>query len=209
VFYDNHLYEGTGLYGSSSIRKVDLATGEVLQIKNLATDYFGEGITILNDKLIQLTWKEKQGFIYDKSSFNLTGTFNYSTEGWGLTHDGDRLIMSDGTEKIYFLDPVTFEILDQLRVMYNGVPVTWLNELEYINGELYANVWQTDLIVRICPVTGEVQGWINLTGLLSDEHRVGTENVLNGIAYDTLGDRLFVTGKNWPKVYEVKLIKID
>jgi len=208
VFDDGVLYEGTGLRGQSSLRRVELDTGNILQIHNLSSQFFGEGITIFGNRIIQLTWQSKIGFVYDKDTFELIQEFNYSTEGWGITHDGDRLIMSDGTETVYFLHPETFEVVDEIKVYYNGEPVKLLNELEYIDGEIYANVWQTDQIVKIAPKSGRVTGWIILTGLLTPEEQ-NTANVLNGIAYDAEAERLFVTGKRWPKMFEIELIPID
>lgn len=206
VFEDGVLYESTGLNGSSTLRKVELETGNVINIKTLPFRFFGEGIAILNDRIIQLTLKSHLGFVFDKDSFNLTGTVRYITEGWGLTHDGTRLIMSDGTSVLYFRDPESFRVLLKIDVRDNNGSVVNLNELEYINGEIFANVWQTDRIVRIDPETGRVIGWIDLEGLL-DEDGEHTEpvNVLNGIAYDEEDDRLFVTGKLWPKLFEIEL----
>lgn len=205
---DGVLYEGTGLYGRSSLRKVDRETGKLLKIHNLSDQYFGEGITIFEDKIIQLTWKAKTGFVYDKDSFELLHQFNYSTEGWGITHNGERLIMSDGTAKLYFIDPETFLVTGSIEVADQDGPVTKLNELEYIRGEIYANVWQTDRIARISPRTGNVTGWVELDGLLSAEDRTGGAGVLNGIAYVAENDRLFVTGKKWPKLFEIELVPI-
>jgi glutaminyl-peptide cyclotransferase len=206
VFEDGVLYEGTGLYGNSSLRRVDLETGAILQIYELPDQFFGEGITIYGNEIIQLTWQSNVGFVYDKNSFELLQEFNYSTEGWGITHDGTRLIMSDGTSTLHFLDPQTFDEIGQLNVSDDSGPVTRLNELEYIRGEIYANVWQTDLVARIAPETGRVIGWIDLAGLLTAEDRSQPVDVLNGIAYDAETDRLFVTGKLWPKLFEIKLI---
>jgi glutamine cyclotransferase len=206
VFEDGVLYEGTGLYEQSSLRKVELETGGILQISELSDEFFGEGITIYGDKIIQLTWKSNIGFVYDKDSFELLEEFNYSTEGWGITNNGTRLIMSDGTSTLYFLDPQTFEESGQIEVFDNDTPITRLNELEYIRGEIYANVWKTDWVARIAPETGRVTGWIDLRGLLSAEDRTESIDVLNGIAYDAEADRLFVTGKLWPKLFEIALI---
>jgi glutamine cyclotransferase len=206
IFEDGVLYEGTGLLEQSTLRRVELETGAVLQIRELSDQFFGEGITIYGDKIIQLTWQSNIGFVYDKDSFELLQEFNYSTEGWGITHDGERLIMSDGTSTLHFLDPQTFEEISQLEVFDNDGPVTRLNELEYIQGEIYANVWQTDLVARIAPETGRVIGWIDLRGLLTAEDRLEPVDVLNGIAYDAEADRLFVTGKLWPKLFEIELI---
>jgi glutamine cyclotransferase len=206
VFDDGVLYEGTGLLGHSTLRRVELETGAILQIRELSDQFFGEGITIYGGEIVQLTWQSHIGFVYDKNSFELLQQFNYSTEGWGITHDGTRLIMSDGTSTLYFLDPQTFEQIGQLEVFDNDGPVTRLNELEYIQGEIYANVWQTDRIARIAPGTGRVVGWVELEGLLSTEDCTEPFDVLNGIAYDAEADRLFVTGKLWPKLFEIELI---
>ena len=206
VFKDDVLYEGTGQYGHSTLRRVELETGDILQMRELSDQFFGEGITIYEDKIIQLTWQSNVGFVYDKYSFELLQGFNYSTEGWGITHDGTRLIMSDGTSTLHFLNPQTFEEIGQLEVFDNDSPITRLNELEYIQGEIYANVWQTDWVARIAPQTGLVIGWIDLRGLLTAEDRSEPVDVLNGIAYDAEADRLFVTGKLWPKLFEIELI---
>jgi glutamine cyclotransferase len=209
VFEDGVLYEGTGLLRQSTLRRVELETGDILQILELSDEFFGEGITVYEDKIIQLTWQSHVGFVYDKNSFELLQQFNYSTEGWGITHDGERLIMSDGTSKLHFLDPQTFEEIDELAVFDNHGPIIKLNELEYVQGEIYANVWQTDRIARIAPGTGQVVGWIDLEGLLTAEDRTGPVDVLNGIAYDAEADRLFVTGKLWPKLFEIELVLPD
>ncbi len=204
VFEDDMLYEGTGLYGYSSLRRVDLETGTVIQIHDLPNQFFGEGITIFGDKIIQLTWKSRIGLVYDKNSFELLQEFEYSTEGWGITHNGSMLIMSDGTAILYFLDPETFQTVGQIQV-HDEDPVTLLNELEYIHGSVYANIWKEDKIVIINPHTGQVTGWIDLTGirdLLNQE----TIDVLNGIAFDQEEDRLFVTGKWWSKLFEIEII---
>ncbi len=206
VFEDGVLYEGTGLFGHSTLRRVELETGDILQIRELSAQFFGEGITIYENKIIQLTWQSNIGFVYDKNSFELLQEFNYSTEGWGITHDGEHLIMSDGTSTLHFLDPQTFEEISQLEVFDNGDPVTRLNELEYVQGEIYANVWQTDRVARIAPETGRVVGWVDLAGLLTAEDLSEPVDVLNGIAYDAKTDRLFVTGKLWPKLFEIELI---
>jgi glutaminyl-peptide cyclotransferase len=199
------LYEGTGLNGQSTLRQVELESGKVLRSTALGPQYFGEGITVWGDQIIQLTWQSHQGFVYDKASFKLLKTFTYPTEGWGLTQDGTSLIMSDGTPVIHFLDPVTFQETKRITVTHQGQPVFNLNELEYARGEILANVWQTDRIARIAPETGQVIGWIDLTGLLTPADRQPPVDVLNGIAYDTEHDRLFVTGKLWPKLFEIAL----
>ena len=206
VFEDGVLYEGTGLKGYSTLRRVKLETGEILKIRELPPQFFGEGVTIYGNKIIQLTWQSHIGFVYDKYSFKLLQEFNYPDEGWGITHNGKHLIMSDGTETLHFLDPETFEEVSQIEVSANDIPVTRINELEYIQGEIYANIWQTERIARIDPLTGQVVGWIDLKGILSPEDDSGTVDVLNGIAYDAKNDRLFVTGKFWPKLFEIELM---
>jgi glutamine cyclotransferase len=197
------LYEGTGLNGQSELRRVDLESGAVLQNLALGPEYFGEGVTVWRDQIIQLTWKSRLGFVYDKTSFKLIKSFDYPTEGWGLTHDDTRLIMSDGTSTLSFLDPNTLQITGQITVTAEGRPVINLNELEYVRGEIWANVWHTDRIARIAPATGQVIGWIDLSGLLDSNDRQRPVDVLNGIAYDVEHDRLFVTGKLWPKMFEI------
>jgi glutamine cyclotransferase len=257
IYVDDVLYESTGRYGASSLRKMDLVSGEVLQIIWLPQELYGEGMTILGDKVFQITWKNRVGLVYDKESFELLptdttindldpltlfvydydkesfellptattivqtlngyelvydkgsfellDTFSYLTEGWGITHDGSRLIMSDGTATLYFWDPETLTEIGRIEVFDDHGPVAMLNELEYIKGEIYANVWQTNRIARINPDSGRVIGWIVLDGLLSETDRQQPVDVLNGIAYDALKDRLFVTGKRWPKLFEIKL----
>jgi len=207
VYEGGFLYESTGLYGRSSLRKVELETGRVVKIHHLPPEFFGEGLTIWRDRLIQLTWHERIGFVYEKETFRLLRTFTYATEGWGLTHDGRHLIRSDGTAVLSFLDPETFREVRRIEVRDQGRPVIFLNELEYVRGEIYANVWQTECLVRISPRTGRVLGWVDLTGLLGPEDRVRAVDVLNGIAYDAERDRLFVTGKLWPKLFEIRLRK--
>ncbi len=206
VFEDGIFYEGTGLYEQSSLRKVAIETGQVQQIYELPKQFFGEGLTIYEDKIIQLTWKSQIGFVYNKDTFALLRQFRYPTEGWGLTHDGHRLVMSDGTATIYFLSPDTLELIGQINVHINGKPVTRLNELEYIKGEVYANIWQTEQIVSINLENGNVTGLINLTGLLRGVEINHPVDVLNGIAYDEEHDRLFVTGKWWPVLFEIELV---
>jgi glutamine cyclotransferase len=206
VYEDGWLYEGTGLNGRSTLRKVVLDTGEVVQSHALDDSYFGEGITIFGDKIYQLTWQSQIGFIYEKASFTQVGEFYYPSEGWGITHDGAQLIMSDGSATLHFLDPQTLQEISTISVTDNNGPVLRLNELEYVNGEIYANIWQTDRIARISPETGQVLGWIDLTGLLSAEDRQQTVDVLNGIAYDAASNRLFVTGKLWPKLFEIRIV---
>ena len=205
VYYQGYLYESTGLNGASSLRKVDLQTGQVLNKVDVSSEFFAEGLAIHNGRAIQLTWVTKQGFVYDLLSFGLLRTFAYQGEGWGLTQDGHSLIMSDGTDQIKFLNPDTFQVERSIQVLDGAVPVTRLNELEYIDGEVFANIWLTDNIVRINPQTGKITGWIDLTGLLSAEDRRAPVDVLNGIAYDSLHGRLLVTGKLWPKLFEIRL----
>jgi glutamine cyclotransferase len=203
---DGVLYEGTGQRGASSVRRVELETGQVLQQVDLATEYFGEGIAVVGERLIQLTWTEQTAFIYDRESLARIGEFRYSNEGWGLTYDGARLIMSNGTFVLAFRDPNTFSLLDSVQVHDADTPIVRLNELEYINGELFANVWRTDLIARINPATGEVTGWLDMTGLLPEADRTGRQvDVLNGIAYDEASGHLLLTGKYWPKLFEIRL----
>ncbi len=223
VYQDDIFYEGTGLRGNSTLRKVDPETGEVLTGVRLPDEFFGEGVAVLGDKVYQLTWQANTGFIFDKADFQLLDQFSYPTEGWGLTHDGERLIMSDGTANLYFMDPETLEQIGSVEVRDDQGPIVRLNELEYIDGLVYANVWQTDRIAQIDPENGQVVGWIDLSGLLTEDdfgqmnetlnpnNDPATENwirsggVLNGIAYDAENGRLFVTGKLWPKLVEIEL----
>ncbi len=205
LFDGGVLYESTGLYGSSSIRRIKLETGEVLQTHELPSQYFGEGITLFDNKIIQLTWQSNKGFVYDKASFELLQTFDYSTEGWGITYDGSRLIMSDGTSNLYFLNTETFQRMGQIEVYDTGGPVDRLNELEYVEGYVYANVWLEEKIAIINPQTGQVEGWINMKGLQNKENQ-DLNDVFNGIAYDSKAKRLFVTGKRWPQLFEIKII---
>ncbi len=206
ILEDGIFYEGTGLRGKSTLYKVDVETGAVIQSINLPNQYFGEGITTFGDYLFQITWQENTGFVYDKNSFELLRTFSYPTEGWGITHDGEKLIMSDGTATLYFWDPETLTEIGRVQVFDENGPVVRLNELEYIDGEVWANVWQTNFIARINPDTGQVVGWIDLTGLLDPAVVTQPVDVLNGIAYDAQTERLFVTGKLWPQVYEIELV---
>lgn len=206
---NNYFYEGTGLYGSSTLRKVQLDNGKVIQILNLTDQYFGEGITICQDKIIQITWKSHIGFVYDKTNFQKLREFHYSTEGWGITFDGEHLILSDGTSTLHFIDPETYESVSQIQVYSEEGPVNDLNELEYVKGEVYANVWPTNLIARISPTTGKVNGWIDLSEVMRIENNINQAAIPNGIAYDSRTDRLFVTGKLWSKVFEIELISIE
>jgi glutamine cyclotransferase len=203
-FVDGFLYEGTGINGRSSIRKVKLETGDVLQQRAVGREHFGEGITIWNNQLFELTWQSQVALVYERHTFQPLRTFSYTGEGWGLTHDATNIIMSDGTPALRFLDPGTFRERRRVTVTDGGAPVRYLNELEFVKGEIYANIWTTDVIARIDPATGRVVGWIDLSGLLPARERVG-DAVLNGIAYDAARDRLFVTGKLWPRLFEIRL----
>jgi len=203
VYERGFFYEGTGLHGHSTLRKVEPVSGRVLKEVKLAPYYFGEGITIFGDRIAQLTWKSRVGFVYDKTSFDLLHRFSYPGEGWGITYDGQRLIMSDGTSVLRFLSPRNYREISTLGVHDERGPVTGLNELEYLQGAVYANVWPTDRIAVIDPATGRITAWIDLKGLLGKTDVRGVD-VLNGIAYDARGDRLFVTGKLWPKVFEIR-----
>jgi glutamine cyclotransferase len=204
IFHEGKLIESTGQEGRSSVRRVELETGDILQKVSLPFEYFGEGLTLLDGKLYQLTWQHQKGFIYDPVTFQKIGEFNYHGEGWGLTHDGQFLILSDGTNRLRFIDPATFQVKKIISVTDRGAPVNQLNELEYARGEILANVWHADKIARIDPNTGRVNGWIDLTGILKDD--VSHEDaVLNGIAYEEATGRLVVTGKLWPKLFEIRL----
>jgi len=205
VYSNGFLFESTGLNGESSLRRVDLTTGNILQEITLPSQYFGEGITIVNNTIIQLTWQSQIGFVYDKTTFALLRNFTYPTEGWGLTFDGKHLIMSDGTDNLYFLDPTTFHRTGQIQVHDGNTSIVNINELEYINGDVYANIWLTNKIAIINPDTGQVKAWIDLTGLPA-ENNSNPNAVLNGIAYDQQNNRLFITGKDWPNLYQIKLI---
>ena len=205
-YFGGVLYESTGLIGRSGVRKVDLETGKVLQEVPLHRDYFGEGITITQGKIFQLTWRDRAGFIYDASSLKFIRNFAYFGEGWGLTHEPGGLIMSDGTSTLRFLELTRFQERRRVKVTDGGVPIERLNELEWVRGEIWANVWETDYIVRISPKDGRVLGWINLKGLLSGPTaKLGPEAVLNGIAFDAQKGRIFVTGKLWPQLFEIQV----
>lgn len=207
IYVDGHLYESTGLNGRSSLRMVDLTSGKVLQKYDLPTEYFGEGLTDWGSTLIQLTWKARTAFIYDRFSFRVLKTFHYDGEGWGLTHDSTQLIMSDGTSYLRFLDPNSFKVTRRIKVIdESGRAVDNLNELEFINGEIYANVWHSDDILRISPQTGKVLGVIDLTGVIDKRELPGGDAALNGIAYDAANNRLFVTGKLWPSLFEIRIL---
>lgn len=206
LFYlDGYLYEGTGREGFSSIRMMQVETGNVLQRHDLPAEYFGEGITDWGSNLLELTWKSHICFVYDRISFRLVRTFHYEGEGWGLTHDRKHLIMSDGTSKLRFLDPNSFKEIKRLTVTYKGKPVVNLNELEYIHGKVFANIWMSDRIAIISPKTGRVVNWIDLSHIFPGRDSSNMNAVLNGIAYDESGDRIFITGKLWAKLFEIKL----
>ncbi|MDR0372442.1 MAG: glutaminyl-peptide cyclotransferase [Nitrososphaerota archaeon] len=208
LIYDNgFLFESTGGFGVSSLRRVDLETGTVLQQYNLP-NYFCEGLTLVGDTLIQLTWQSQIGFVYDKETFTLIGNFSYPTEGWGLTFDGNRLIMSDGSSKLLFLDPLTYQKTGEVNVLDGDKPITNINELEYINGDIYANIWMSQKIAIINPQTGQVKGWLDLTGI-NPQPITNPDSVLNGIAYDQETGRLFVTGKNWSYLYQIEIKPIS
>ncbi|HEV2762729.1 MAG TPA: glutaminyl-peptide cyclotransferase [Pyrinomonadaceae bacterium] len=207
VFHEGALLESAGQYGESSLRRVELKTGRVLKRRDLPAKYFAEGLTLFRGKLYQLTWRENKGFICDPESLEVQGEFYFDGEGWGLTHDGESLILSDGTNQLRFLDPETFKVRRTVSVLDRGRPLRDINELEFVKGEIYANVWHTDKIARIDPRDGALLGWIDMTGLLPPAERGDEEAVLNGVAYDEAGDRLFVTGKLWPKLFEVRVKK--
>lgn len=209
VWLEGEFYEGTGRHGESSLRRVVPETGEILQMTAVPDQYFGEGIVVWEDKIIQITWKEQTAFVYDRETFEKVGEFNYDTEGWGITHDGRQLIMSDGTNTLTFRDPETFAEVGQVQVFDGDIAITRLNELEYVDGEVWANVWQTDRIARIDPATGQVLGWIDLTGLLDQATLTQPADVLNGIAYDAVNGRLFVTGKLWPSLFEIEIVSVN
>ncbi len=204
VYAGGHLYESTGKYGESTLRRVELETGRVIQSHPLTRDLFGEGITIWGDRIYQLTWREGVAIVYDRETFEESRRFRYPGEGWGLTHDGTHLIMSDGSATLQFRHPETFRVERRLLVHSRGRRVDQLNELQYIRGEIYANIFYRDYIARICPRTGEVTGWIDLRSLWPD--RADREAVLNGIAWDAAGERMFVTGKNWPFLFHIRLL---
>ena len=206
IYRDGFLFESTGLNGRSTLRKVKLETGEVVQQHRVDGAYFAEGLAHWKDQLVQLTWKSNVAFVYDLLSFTQRRTFGYSGEGWGLTQDQRRFILSDGTERLRFLDPDTFREIGQVTVRDGDAPVRDLNELEYVRGEVYANVWHTERIARISPESGQVTGWIDLRGLMATGYRLDPEAVLNGIAHDAANDRLFITGKLWPRLFEIEVV---
>ena len=206
IYEDGHLYESTGLNGRSSLREVDLRTGKVIKEKMLPQRYFGEGLTNWGDTLVQLTWVAHTGFVWNRSTFQLIRTFHFSGQGWGLTQDGHDLIMSDGTPTLRYLNPKTFQVVRRLTVTYHGKPVREINELEYIRGEIWANIWMTNRIARISPVTGHVIAWINMKGIIPDVELRSSNAVLNGIAWDKADNRIFVTGKLWPKLFQIQVV---
>lgn len=206
AFADGILYEGTGRRGESSLRAVELQTGDNLKRVSLPDEYFGEGISVWDNTIVQLTWKSGVGLVYDRHEFRQIDEFTYDTEGWGITYDGERLIMSDGTSRLHFLDPATYSVEEVVEVTDGDSPVTRLNELEYINGLVFANVWKTDRIALIAPTDGRVVGWLDLAGLLESQQAAPGADVLNGIAYDSENDRLFVTGKLWPWLFEIRIV---
>ncbi len=204
VFADGELYESTGLNGESTLRRVDIATGKTLQRIDVPKQYFAEGLALVGDELLQLTWQHKLGFVYDRKTFAQKRTFSYNTEGWGIAYDGtSRLVMSDGSDSLTFLDPKTSRTVKTLRVQDAGRPVPNLNELEWIEGEIWANVWQTDRIARISATTGDVNAWIDLSSLFPRSQRLPPADELNGIAYDKATRRIFITGKKWPRLYQI------
>ena len=205
VYVDGVLYESTGIKGHSTLRVIDPKTGIITRHIDVPDTYFGEGITVWQNQLIQLTWQDHIGFVYDRSSLRLLQTFHITGERWGLTQDGRSLIMSDGTPTLHFLDPHTFRETRRLQVTENGTPVQKVNELEYIHGEIFANIWFSDRIIRISPQTGKVLGWLDLSTLLPASERTDSNAVLNGIAYDAKTNHLFLTGKLWPRIFEIEL----
>lgn len=206
VYHDGFLYEGTGLKGHSSLRKVKLETGEVLQKTDLPADLFGEGVAIFGSQIFQLTWQSHEGFVYKISDFQFVHEFSYPGEGWGLTSNNREIFMSDGTAEIRVLDPQNLKEKRRFTVRDGDKPIDQINELEWVGGEIYANVWQTDRIARISPSDGHIVGWIDLAGLLSPVYHLEPGAVLNGIAYDAVHKRIFVTGKLWPKLFEIAVV---
>ena len=206
VLHDGHWIESTGKNGQTTLRRVDPATGAVVLKKNLVANFFGEGCTVLGGKIYQLSWKNQEGFVYDAASFQWQKNFSYTGEGWGLTNDGTSLIMSNGSNILQFIDPVTFKPGKVLKVEWNGQPLDKLNELEFIEGEIFANIWFKEQIARIDPANGRVIGMIDLAGIDKKEKRLEEDNVLNGIAYDPVTRNIFVTGKCWPKIYQIRLV---
>jgi glutaminyl-peptide cyclotransferase len=204
-YVDGYLYEGTGQVGQSSIRKVELETGKVVQKRDVPPPHFGEGITVWKNEIFEITWQTNVAFVYDRNTFEPRRQYKYVGEGWGLTQDASNIYMSDGTDQLRVLDPATFAERRRIKVTAVGAPLKNLNELEFVKGEIFANVWQTEFIARIAPASGKVLGYVDLAGLLAPAERANTD-VLNGIAYDAVHDRLFITGKWWPKLFEIKLV---
>jgi glutaminyl-peptide cyclotransferase len=205
AFSEGELFESTGLYGKSTLRRVDLASGKVLQVHKLPVEYFGEGITVFRDTIIQLTWQNHRGFVYDRNSFKILRSFHYQTEGWGITHNGSYLIMSDGTTALYFLDAASFKTVGRINVHEKGRPVNHLNDLEFINGRIFANIWRSKNIAVINPKNGEITGWLDLSGVIPRKRFFKQTDVLNGVAYNPANSRLLVTGKLWPRLFEIEI----
>lgn len=205
LWRDGKFYESSGQYGQSKLRCLDFPSGKVVRETRLSPELFGEGLALVEDRLIQLTWTTHRGFVYDLANFRLLQEFSYNTEGWGLAYDGKNLILSDGSSDLLYLDPQTFKPVKKVAVRMNGQPIRGLNELEFIDGEIWANVWQTDLIVCIDPATGLVTSFLDLAGILAPSDKTGREDVLNGIAYDPEQKRIFITGKLWPRIFEIRL----
>ena len=206
VWHDGGFYESTGLYGESTLRRVAFPSGEVVKSVPISKEYFAEGLAMVGNRLIQLTWRSQKAFVYDRDTLGLIGEFPYKTEGWGLTYDGASLILSDGSDELFFISPETYQTTRSVRVTLDGRPVQRINELEYLHGEVWANVWHTDMIIRIDPNSGQVIGVLDMTGLLqTNTTRSDDDNVLNGIAYDADTDRIFVSGKRWPLLFEIRL----
>ena len=205
LWHDGGFYESTGQYGQSKLRRLEFPSGRVLKEIKLSPELFGEGLALVDSRLIQLTWQSQRGFVYDLSTFKMEREFSYSTEGWGLTYDGKSLILSDGSSDLFYYDPQTFKTIRKLAVRMNGQPITELNELEFIEGEIWSNVWQRDLILQIDPSTGTVKSFLDLKEIMAPSDRTGGENVLNGIAFDEERKRIFVTGKLWPRIFEIKI----
>lgn len=206
-FADDYLYEGTGLYGFSTLRRYRIG-GNSSEIQSLPSNFFGEGVTVFGNRVIQLTWKSRKGLVWDKSTLSLIGSFVYPTEGWGLTHDGFSLIMSNGTDTLFFMDPEDFKLQKKVVVKDQGKSISLLNELEFIKGEIWANIWKKKRIARIHPLTGEVTAWVELPESAFDAAPAGVDNVLNGIAYDAQSDRIYVTGKRWDSLYEIRAVQV-
>lgn len=203
LWHDGGFYESTGLEGRSSVRRVEFPSGRVVKKASLSSDLFGEGLTLMGDRLINLTWQTRRGLVFDRASLRLLREFSYATEGWGLTNDGRDLIMSDGTSTLSYLDANTFKPLRRMAVTQNGQPLRMLNELEWIDGQIWANVWETNIIAQIDPASGRVVSTLDLTGILPPQAKKGGEDVLNGIAYDAQTKRVFVTGKLWPRLFHI------